>query len=70
MANMSKNEPAGYGYGNQVKMAGNPAPDMKKTGMVKKNIPDAMTNQTGKDAKFDGGKMNGCCYTHDRKSYQ
>jgi hypothetical protein len=51
-------------------MPGNAGADMKKTGMVKKNIPDAMTNQTGKDAKFDGGKMNGCCYTHDRKSYQ
>jgi hypothetical protein len=68
MANLMKNEPKGYGA--QVSMPGNAGADMKKTGMVKKNIPDAMTNQTGKDAKFDGGKMNGCCYTHDRKSYQ
>ena len=68
MANVMKNEPKGYGT--TATMAGNPAPEMKKTGMVKKNIPDAMTNQTGKDAKFDGGKMNGICYTHDRKSCQ
>ena len=68
MANLMKNEPKGYGT--TATMAGNPAPEMKKTGMVKKNIPDAMTNQTGKDMKFDGGKMNGICYTHDRKSCQ
>ena len=68
MANMSKNEPKGYGA--QVSMPGNAGADMKKTGMVKKNIPDAMTNKTGADKSFDGGKMNGCCYTHDRKSYQ
>ena len=68
MANVMKNEPKGYGT--TATMAGNPAPEMKKTGMVKKNIPDAMTNQTGKDMKFEGGKMNGICYTHDRKSCQ
>jgi len=68
MANLMKNEPKGYGA--QVKMAGNAAADMKKTGMVKNNIPDAMTNQTGKDMKFEGGRMNGVCYTHDRKSCQ
>ena len=68
MANLMKNEPKGYGT--TATMAGNPAPEMKKNGMVKKNIPDAMTNQTGKDMKFDGGKSSGVCYTHDRKSYQ
>ena len=68
MANLDKNQPKGYG--NDVKMAGNPAPDMKSNGSVKNRIPDAMTNKVGKDAKFDGGKSSGVCYTHDRKSYQ
>ena len=68
MAKMDKDQPAGYG--NNVKMAGNPAPDMKSNGTAKKNIPDAMTNKVGKDAKFEGGKQSGVCYTHDRKSYQ
>ena len=70
MANMDKNEPKGYGYGNSAKMAGNPAPEMKSNGSVKNRIPDAMTNKVGKDAKFEGGKSSGTCYTHDRKSYQ
>ena len=68
MANLDKNQPKGYG--NDVKMAGNPAPDMKSNGSVKNRIPDAMTNKVGKDAKFEGGKSSGTCYTHDRKSYQ
>jgi hypothetical protein len=68
MAKMDKDQPAGYG--NNVKMAGNPAPDMKSNGSVKNNIPNAMTNKVGKDCSFEGGKMNGTCYTHDRKSYQ
>ena len=72
MAKMNKDQPAGYGYGNNVKMAGNPAADMKsgEQGSAKKNIPNAMTNKTGKDADFNCGKMSGVCYTHDRKSYQ
>lgn len=70
MANMDKNEPKGYGYGNKATMSGNPAPDMKSNGSVKNNIPNAMTNKVGKDCSFDGGKMSGTCYTHDRKSYQ
>jgi hypothetical protein len=68
MANLDKNQPKGYG--NDVKMGGNPAPDMKSNGSVKNRIPDAMTNKVGKDAKFEGGKSSGVCYTHDRKSYQ
>ena len=65
---MDKSQPTGYG--NKAKMAGNPAPDMKSNGSVKNNIPNAMTNKVGKDCSFDGGKMSGTCYTHDRKSYQ
>jgi len=57
------------GYGNDVKMPGNPVPDMKSNGSVKNNIPNAMTNK-GKEEKFEGGKREGSCYTHDRKSYQ
>lgn len=68
MANMMKNEPKGYGA--KVSMAGNPASEMKSTGSVKNNIPKAMTNMVGADKKFDGGKSNGVCYTHDRKCYQ
>ena len=68
MANLDKNQPKGYG--NDVKMAGNPAPDMKSNGSTKNRIPDAMTNKVGKDSKFEGGKSSGTCYTHDRKSYQ
>ena len=72
MANLNKNQPAGYGYVNKATMAGNPAADMKsgEQGSVKKNIPNAMTNATGKNDCFDGGKMSGVCYTHGRKSYQ
>lgn len=72
MAKMDKNEPSGYGYGNKTTMAGNPAADMKsgEQGSAKKGIPNAMTNKTGKDCSFEGGKMSGVCYTHDRKSYQ
>jgi hypothetical protein len=70
MAKMDKDQPAGYGYGNNVKMGGNPAPEMKSNGSVKNRIPDAMTNKVGKDSKFEGGKSSGTCYTHDRKSYQ
>ncbi|NDD52650.1 hypothetical protein EBZ39_02015 [bacterium] len=59
-------------YGNAFMMKGSPAKDMKsgEEGMAKKRIPDAMTNKTGKDMKFEGGRMNGVCYTHDRKSCQ
>ena len=65
---MDKSQPTGYG--NKAKMAGNPAPDMKSNGSAKKGIPNAMTNKTGADKKFEGGKMSGICYTHDRKCYQ
>jgi hypothetical protein len=65
---MDKSQPTGYG--NKAKMACNPAPDMKSNGRVKNNIPNAMTNKTGADKKFEGGKMSGICYTHDRKSCQ
>ena len=72
MAKMDKDQPAGYGYGNKATMSGNPAADMKsgEQGSAKKNIPNAMTNATGKNDCFDGGKMSGVCYTHGRKSYQ
>ena len=65
---MNKDQPAGYG--NNVKMAGNPAAETKSNGMAKNNIPNAMTNKVGKDSKFEGGKSSGICYTHDRKSCQ
>jgi hypothetical protein len=70
MAKMDKDQPAGYG--NKATMSGNPAADMKsgEQGSAKKNIPNAMTNATGKNDCFDGGKMSGVCYTHGRKSYQ
>ena len=70
MANLMKNEPKGYGA--QVTMKGNPAADMKsgEQGSAKKGIPNAMTNKTGADKKFEGGKQSGICYTHDRKCYQ
>ena len=67
---MDKSQPTGYG--NKVKMAGNPAADMKsgEQGSAKKGIPNAMTNQVGKDYQFKGGKQSGTCYTHGRKSSQ
>jgi len=68
MANLMKNE--SKGYGTKVSMPGNSAPEMKSNGSVKNNIPKAMTNMVGADKKFDGGKSNGVCYTHDRKCYQ
>lgn len=58
------------GYGSSAKLAGNPTPDMKSNGSVKNRIPNAMTNKMGKDEKFEGGKQEGTCYTHDRKSCQ
>ena len=57
-------------YGNQAKLAGKPAPEMKSNGSVKNNIPKAMTNKIGADKKFDGGKTSGVAYVHDRKRYQ
>jgi hypothetical protein len=59
-------------YGNAFSVKGNPDKDMKsgEQGMAKKRIPDAMTNKTGKDSKFEGGRMEGTCYTHNRKSSQ
>jgi len=69
---MAKMDNQPTGYGNKVTMPGNPAPDMKsgEQGSAKKNIPNAMTNATGKDMDFNCGKMSGVCYTHGRKSYQ
>jgi hypothetical protein len=70
MANLMKNEPKGYGA--SVSMSGNAkASDATgEKGSAMKNIPNAMTNKVGKDMKFDGGKSNGVCYSHDRKSCQ
>ena len=70
MNHMDKNQPAGYG--NKVKMAGNPAPDMKsgEQGSAKKGIPNAMTNKMPGGNDCTGGKSSGVCYTHDRKCYQ
>jgi hypothetical protein len=68
MNHMDKNQPTGYG--NKAKMAGNPAPDMKSNGSVKNNIPNAMTNKMSGGNECTGGKSNGVCYTHNRKSCQ
>ena len=67
---MDKSQPTGYG--NKVKMAGNPAPDMKsgEQGSAKKGIPNAMTNKMSVGNDCTGGKSSGVCYTHDRKCYQ
>ena len=70
MANLMKNEPKGYGT--TATMKGNPAAS-DKTGEKmgsKMGIPAAKTNMTGADKKFDGGRSNGVCYSHDRKSCQ
>lgn len=68
MNHMDKNQTAGYG--NKVKMAGNPAADMKSNGSAKNNIPNAMTNKMPSGNECTGGKSSGVCYTHDRKSCQ
>lgn len=70
MNHMDKSQPTGYG--NKVKMAGNPAPDMKsgEQGSAKKGIPNAMTNKMPSGNDCTGGKSSGVCYTHDRKCYQ
>jgi hypothetical protein len=68
MNHMDKSQPAGYG--NKVKMAGNPAADMKSNGSVKNNIPNAMTNKMPSGNECTGGKSSSVCYTHDRKCYQ
>jgi len=70
MAEIEKNEPKGYGT--HAMMKGNPAASDStgERGSAKNNIPNAMTNKVGADKKFDGGRSNGVCYTHDRKSYQ
>ena len=52
------------GYGNTAKMSANPAPDMKKESMKEKMPMKKM------EEKFEGGKQEGTCYTHDRKSSQ
>ena len=53
------------GYGNDVKLPSNPVPDMKKESMKEK-----MPMGKKMEEKFEGGKMEGSCYTHDRKSSQ
>lgn len=70
MAQMMKNEPKGYGT--HATMSGNPkaSDSTGERGSAKKGIPNAMTNATGADKKYDGGRSSGVCYTHDRKSYQ
>lgn len=70
MAQIMKNEPKGYGT--HATMSGNPkaSDSTGERGMAKKGIPNAMTNATGADKKFDGGKSSGVCYSHDRKSCQ
>jgi len=54
------------GYGNTAKMAGNPTPDMKKESM-KEKMP---MKKMGMEEKFEGGKKEQSCYSHDRKSNQ
>ena len=70
MAQIMKNEPKGYGT--HATMSGNAkaSDGTGERGSAMKNIPNAMTNATGKNDCFDGGKMSGVCYTHGRKSYQ
>jgi tRNA U55 pseudouridine synthase TruB len=70
MANLMKREPKNYGVTASIK--GDPtASDSTGEKMSSKmNIPAAKTNMTGADKKFDGGRSNGVCYSHDRKSSQ
>jgi hypothetical protein len=53
------------GYGNDVKLPNNPVPDMKKESMKEK-----MPMGKKMEEKLEGGKSEGTCYSHDRKSYQ
>ena len=54
------------GYGNTAKMSANPVPDMKKESM-KEKMP---MKKMGMEEKFEGGKREESCYSHDRKSSQ
>jgi hypothetical protein len=56
-------------YGNGYSVSDQVAKTTMK-GAVKNNIPVAQTNKTGANNKFDGGKMNGVAYVHDRQCYQ
>ena len=59
-----------YGAGVTIPAGVKSSDGSGEQGSVKKNIPNAKTNATGKDSDFCGGKANGVAYTHDRKSYQ
>jgi hypothetical protein len=56
-------------YGNSVTVSEKVA-QMPSKGSVKNNIPVAETNKIYSDNKFEGGKMNGVAYVHNRKCYQ
>jgi len=69
-----KNEPAGYGFGNQAKISGNPkssdSTGERKEALIKGMVPKAKENATGENKPFNGGRHSGICYTHSRSNYR
>jgi hypothetical protein len=66
-------QPAGYGYGSNAKMPkGADAADANgnRREKVVNGIGMGKADGVGSDMPFDGGRMKGVCYTHERKSYQ
>lgn len=59
-------------YGTHATMKGNAAAaDTKgeRHGTIHGMIPAGESEMVGKDEKFDGGRKEGICYTHDRSHY-
>ncbi len=60
-------------YGNKAKIPGGVTAS-DKTGERMERTVDGVgmgkADSVGKDSKFNGGRSNGICYTHERKSYQ
>ena len=66
-------EAKGYGFGSNAKApSGVTASDKsgERMGKVVDGIGMGKADATGPDKMFDGGRSQGVCYVHDRKSYQ
>jgi hypothetical protein len=71
MKNNAEMQPKGYGTSAKAP-AGATASDKsgERIGKVVDGIGMGKADATGPDKMFDGGRSQGVCYVHDRKSYQ
>jgi len=62
--------PAGYGAGVKVPKASAGDASGERHERLVNGVGMGKADGVGKDHAFDGGRMKGTCYTHERKSYQ